>query len=139
MPYLLCALLDEYVTCYLSLSVYIYICIYLFIYMYIFIHERVVNIVVTRILLIIGASRRPGKEPQEASVQKFSKLSPGKWNSPLYLLDNCIPCECWITAYLELNHPLITLWSTLEFNNTFNTWIDLFHLVSPYTHMFTLQ
>ena len=77
MLYLLCALLDGYVTCYyLRLSVNIYICIYLFIY--IFIHERVVSIVVTRILLIIGASRRPGKEPLEASIQELSKLSPSK-------------------------------------------------------------
>ena len=93
MLYLLCALLDEYVTCYyLRLSVYIYICIYLYIYiyihryLYIFIHERVVSIVVTRILLIIGASRRPGKEPLEASIQELSKLSPGKWNSILSLI-----------------------------------------------------
>ena len=60
-------------------------CIYLLIYIYIdiFIHERVVSIMVTRILLIIGASRRPGKEPLEDSVEMFCKLSPGKWNSKL--------------------------------------------------------
>ena len=51
---------------------------YIFIYIYIFIHERVVSVVVTRILLIIGASRRPGKEPLEASIQEFRKLYPGK-------------------------------------------------------------
>ena len=49
----------------------------------IFIQERIVSIVVTRILLIIGASRRPGKEPLDDFVQVFSKLSLGKWNSKL--------------------------------------------------------
>ena len=50
----------------------------------IYLHTKgVVSIVVTRILLIIGASRRPGKEPLEESVQVFYKLNPGKWNSIL--------------------------------------------------------
>ena len=53
-------------------------CIYNYIYIYILIHERVFSIVVTRILLIIGASMRPGREPLEASIQELSKLSPGK-------------------------------------------------------------
>ena len=57
---------------------------------YIYIYTRnskgVVSIVVTRILLIIGASRRPGKEPLEESVQVISKFSLGKWNSQLIFI-----------------------------------------------------
>ena len=45
---------------------------------YICIRVRVDSFVMTRILLIIGASRRPGKEPLKASVQEFNKLSSGK-------------------------------------------------------------
>ena len=55
--------------------IFVYICVYI---IYIAIHERVVSIMVTRILLVIGASRRPGKEPLEDSVQVISKRSPGK-------------------------------------------------------------
>ena len=68
--------------------IYIHICIYIYIYIYvcvcvcvcvcIFIRARVVSIVMTRILLIIGASRRPGKETLEAPVQRFSKHISGK-------------------------------------------------------------
>ena len=69
--------------------IYLYMSIYIYIYIYTQTHERVVSIVVIRILLIIGASRRPGREPLEDSVQVISKLSPGKWNSQLTFILSC--------------------------------------------------
>ena len=132
-----------------------YILIYMCIY-YICIRVRVDSFVMTRILLIIGASRRPGKEPLKASVQEFNKLSSGKWsnlpfwfmlqvnqsilwifcmwNSPLFLLNN------WMISpyFLESNHPVAIHDQTLEFNNTLSTWNHPFSYSNTlYPHEYT--
>ena len=67
----------------------------------------------TRILLIIGASRRPGKEPLEASIQEFSKLYPGKWNSSFILALQLY--TLWTLNYclFRIELPCHPLWSWL--------------------------